>query len=611
MPMPPHHALLLGSLLLACALPAAATVATSQPDTAAASHSDSDSANQAADALFASFTDRWMAADPSAASASKYFRGQQQAALDRRISGRDAASRAARVALAQQGLAELALLPAENLDPQRQLSATLMAQQLQQIVDAAAYEHLRFPLQQMSGVNVGLPNLLTVIHPLASADNLDSYLARLALLPAHMDQAREQALRMAEAGVLPPDFILDATLAQMRSFIAPQAADNPLVTTLAERGASIEGLAAGQHAAAVASAIHIVAEQVYPAWQRAIDELARQRPLASSDAGVWRLPGGEQYYAAQLRHFTSTGLDAGQIHAIGLREVARLEAQMDGLLRQLGRSEGTVNARIARLKQDLAYPDTDAGHAALMADINRYMADADQRAAKFFDLLPETAVIAQPYPRYRWAAAAASYTPPPLDGSRPGVFQMPLRPDRLSNFGLRTLTYHEAVPGHHYQLALSVENTGVPRFRQVRAFGGTAAFSEGWALYAEQLAADDGWYEGDVEGLLGQLDAALFRARRLVVDTGLHAKRWTRQQAIDYGIPPSEVERYVVNPGQATAYMIGKLEIERLRDKARAALGEDFDLRQFHNVVLTTGVVPLPLLEQRIDHWIAEARPQH
>ena len=457
----------------------------------------------------------------------------------------------------------------------------------------------------MSGANVSLPNLLTVIHPLDTPDNVDSYLSRLEQLPGHMDQARDQARAMADAGVLPPDFILDATIAQMRTFIAGGAEANPLLTTLAERSARIQGLAADVRNTAIERARRLVAEEVIPAWERAIAELERQRPLATSDAGVWRLPDGAAYYAAQLKNFTSTDLGAEQIHAIGLREVARIEAEMDTLLRSIGRSEGSVKARIEQLKQDLAYPDTEEGHAAIMADIDRYMADADARAARFFDLLPKTGVIARPYPRYRWAAAAASYTAPPLDGSRPGVFQMPLRPDRLTNFGLRTLTYHEAVPGHHYQLALAVENTDMPRFRQVRAFGGTAAFSEGWALYAEQLAADDNWYEGDVEGLLGQLDAALFRARRLVVDPGLHAKGWTRQQAIDYGIPPSEVDRYVVNPGQATAYMIGKLEIVRLRDKARSALGERFDLRQFHNLVLTTGVVPLDLLEKRVDRWIA------
>ena len=215
-----------------------------------------------------------------------------------------------------------------------------------------------------------------------------------------------------------------------------------------------------------------------------------------------------------------------------------------------------------------------------MADIDTMIRDAEKRAEALFDLRPKAPVIAQPYPEYRWASAAASYTAPPLDGSRPGIYQMPLRPESMTRFGLRTLVYHETVPGHHFQVALGVENPQLPKFRQMRAFGGISAFSEGWALYAERMAAEEGWYAGDPEGLLGQLDDELFRARRLVVDTGLHAKRWTRQQAIDYGIEASEVDRYVVVPGQATSYKIGQLEIIRLRDKARTALGPRFNPRR-------------------------------
>jgi len=241
-----------------------------------------------------------------------------------------------------------------------------------------------------------------------------------------------------------------------------------------------------------------------------------------------------------------------------------------------------------------------------MADIEIYMRDAERRLVDLFDNRPRSPVIAQPYPEFRWDNAAASYTAPPLDGSRPGVFQMPLRPSRLTNFALRTLVYHETVPGHHYQIALSGEDPNLPRFMQIRAFGGSAASSEGWALYAEQLAVEDGWYEDDIQGLIGQLDAALFRARRLVVDTGLHAKGWTRQQAIDFGIEASEIERYVVMPGQATSYMIGKLRILELREKARQALGDRFSIAEYHNVVLGLGVVPLTILEDAVDRYIAE-----
>jgi uncharacterized protein (DUF885 family) len=248
------------------------------------------------------------------------------------------------------------------------------------------------------------------------------------------------------------------------------------------------------------------------------------------------------------------------------------------------------------------------GRAAIMAEINRILADSLKRSTILFDRVPKGQVIAQPYPEFRWANAAASYTPPLQDGSRPGIFQMPLRPDELTRFGLRTLVYHETVPGHHYQIALMGEDPNLPKFRQIRAFGLISSITEGWALYAERLAAEDGWYADDPEGHLGQLEAALFRARRLVVDTGLHVKGWTRQQAIDYGIVPSEVERYVVNPGQATAYMIGKLRILELREKARAALGPKFSLKAFHNAVLAVGAVPLPMLDVAIDAYIASAK---
>jgi uncharacterized protein (DUF885 family) len=242
------------------------------------------------------------------------------------------------------------------------------------------------------------------------------------------------------------------------------------------------------------------------------------------------------------------------------------------------------------------------------AHVNEMIKDALRTSGALFDGNPRTPVIAQPFPRFREANAAANYNRAPMDGSRPAIFQIPLRPERITSFGLRTLVYHETVPGHHFQIASEQENPALPRFRQARALGGIAALSEGWALYAERLAVESGWYEGDPQGLIGALDAELFRARRLVVDTGLHAMRWTRQQAIDYGVEASEVERYVVNPGQACSYMIGQLQILELRDRARQALGEKFSPKQFHRVVLGAGTVPLDLLEREVDRYIAGAR---
>ncbi|MDC7807203.1 DUF885 domain-containing protein [Luteimonas sp BLCC-B24] len=592
---------LAGSLLLAgCA---------STPPTSAVPRDDATTrqAPTPVTAFFDRFTDDWMRRQPNAATGSRYFDGALQSEMDRQLTPQTTEFRRGTLALAERGIAELARFDRDAMRDVERVSAELMDWQLRSAVEGERYEHYNFPLQQFSGANVGLPNLMTVVHPVRSEEDARNYLARLGLFETRMDEAMARARELAARDILPPRFILDATIAQMQQFIDGPAAANPLVTTFAERLQSVDALDAAGRDALVAEATRTVQAGVYPAWSRAIAELRAQQPRATDDAGLWRFADGADAYAYHLRRFTSTQLDAEAIHAIGLREVARIEGEMDGILRSLGRTEGSVESRVAQLRRDLAYSNDDAGRAAIMADIETMMRDAERRADALFDIRPKTPVIAQPYPEYRWASAAASYTAPPLDGSRPGVYQMPLRPDRLTRFGLRTLVYHEAVPGHHFQIALSVENPDLPKFRQTRALGGISAFSEGWALYAERLAAEEGWYEGDPEGRLGQLDAELFRARRLVVDTGLHAMRWTRQQAIDYGIPASEVDRYVVMPGQATSYMIGQLEIIRLRDKARDALGGRFDPRAFHNRVLLTGVVPLELLEREVDDFIAKA----
>jgi uncharacterized protein (DUF885 family) len=222
-----------------------------------------------------------------------------------------------------------------------------------------------------------------------------------------------------------------------------------------------------------------------------------------------------------------------------------------------------------------------------------------------FDATPKSPVITLPYQQFQEANAQASYSGPTADGSRPGTFQFPRRVEKMTKFDLKTTVYHETVPGHHFQVALQLENKALPMFRQRMVIRGGSAYVEGWGLYAEHLAAESGWYDNDPEGLLGQLFWEEFRARRLVVDTGLHAKRWTRQQAIDYGIEAAEVDRYVTQPGQATAYMIGELKILELREKARRALGDKFSIREFHNVVLTTGEVPLEVLERQVDAYIA------
>lgn len=558
------------------------------------------------DQFFAEFTAEWVRGNPNLATSSRYFTGEEQDRLERQITPETEAYRHERVELARRGLAELAKFDRGQMNDVQRVSADLMAWLLGESVKGEAYRDYSFPLEQFGGANVGLPNFLAVVHPLQNEKGGENYVAALGQVSTRMDEATAEAKRVAAKGFIPPKFILAATIKQMQGFIGTPAAQNPLVTALDQKLASAKAVTEAKRAELRAQAEKIVAEKVYPAWQRGIALLESLREHATDDAGLWRYADGAEVYAYDLHRFTTTKLTASEIHEIGLKQVAALEAQLDAVLRKLGRTEGPLKERVEKLRADLGYPNptSEESRAAIMKDIDGILSDALARSALLFDKRPKAAVVARPYPRFREANAAASYTQAPLDGSRPGTFQFPLRPERMTKFGLRSLVYHETVPGHHFQVAYELENTALPRFRQVRAFGGISALGEGWALYAEKLAAEQGWYEGDLEGLAGQLNDELFRARRLVVDTGLHSQHWTRQQAIDYGIEASEVERYVVNPGQACSYMIGQLKILELRDKAKKALGDKFSLQEFHNVVLSTGTVPLEVLEQQVDAWI-------
>jgi uncharacterized protein (DUF885 family) len=556
------------------------------------------------DDFFRTLSDGWVRLNPNIAVSTRYFSGEEQDRLEQQISSYADAVERQRLEYIRRGLADLGRFDRSQMSDAQKLSADVLRYHLQAYVDWAKYDDYVFPLDQFNGANIWLPNTLTVQHPLRVPKDASNYVVRLGQVGARMAEAIVESRQRADRDLIPPRFILHLTIDQMRRFVEVPPAQNPLVTSLDERAATIKELAPDARAALVAQAERSVRESVYPEWKRAIAFLETLVPRSADRAGLWRLEGGAAAYAHFLKAFTTTELTPEQIHEIGVRKVDELERNMDGILRKLGRSNGTVKERVAQLKRDLSYPITEDGRKQIMADIDGMIREAERRSALQFDVRPKGAVIAQPYPRFREANAAASYTAPPLDGSRPAIFQMPLRPDQLTKFGLRTLVHHETVPGHHFQIGLMVENPSLPKFRQARLFGGISAITEGWALYAERLAAESGWYADDPEGLLGQMDKELWRARRLVVDTGMHAKRWTREQAIDYGIEASEIERYVVFPGQACSYMIGQLKILELRDRAKAELKERFSERAFHNAVLGPGSVPLELLESETNRYI-------
>jgi len=561
------------------------------------------------DDFFRDFTADWVRHSPSQATSTRYFSGDEQDRLERQLTPETPAWERDRIQRARQGLAELRKFNRASLTEAQRISAELMEWQLDQVVREEPFLDYTFPLQQMSGVNIGLVETMTVRHPLLTERDAENYVAALGEVRARMEEAIAEARRLEAKNTIPPKFILQATVKQMQGFIDPSPAQNPFVTVFDTKMAAIKSLPDAKRQQLRTAAEKIVGDDIYPAWKKAIALLEAQSAKATDDAGLWRLKGGPEAYAHYLHRYTTTNLTPAEIHEIGLAQVARIESQMNVLLRRLGRTEGSVKDRIEKLNLDMEYPNptSEESRAQIMRDIDGILADALKRSALLFDLRPKSPIIAQPFPRFREANAAANYNSPAPDGSRPGTFQYPRRVEKMTKFGLRSTVYHETVPGHHFQIALELENKDLPRFRQIRAFGGIPALSEGWGLYAERLAAESGWYGDDIEGLLGQLYSELFRARRLVVDTGLHAMKWTRQQGIDYGIEASEVERYTVYPGQACSYMIGELKIIELREKAKKALGDKFSLREYHNVVLRTGTVPLDLLERQVNAYIGAA----
>ncbi len=554
-----------------------------------------------ADAL----TAETMRASPTGATASQFFSGAEQDALDRQLTPITKAYRAERITKAKAALAELASFNRAGLDPEQRISASVIEWSLRGVVDSEPFADFNFVFSQFGGLQVSLVNFLSQTHPIRNKRDIENYLARLDLVAAQMDEGIALAKDAAIRGFLMPDFITKSALGQFERFLGDAPAKNVFVASLDERAAKLKDVTAQERAAFVAAAEKTVASQIIPAFRRAQTLLQEQLPHTTSDAGVWRLPGGDKAYANALRRFTTTDMTPDEIHALGLSEVARIEAQMDGLLKQLGYAEGSINTRMEKLNlslQPATEPDPRAG---LIKRYEDLLADALKRSEAVFDLRPKAPCIVKREPPFTEKTAAAHYTGPARDGSRPGVFWAPLPGPVFKIVNMRTLVYHEAIPGHHFQIALQRETDGLPRYRRDGIFGGGSAYAEGWALYAEQLATENNWYEGDPVGQLGQLDAELFRARRLVVDTGLHTKKWTRQQVIDYGIPVSEAERYVVFAGQACAYKVGQLKILALRAKARAALGEKFAIKEFHNVVLQSGNLPLAVLETVIDAWAA------
>lgn len=455
-------------------------------------------------------------------------------------------------------------------------------------------------VNQMTGAYFTVPDFMDTQHRIDDRDGAEAFLGRLSAFGPGVDAETARIARDAARGVVPPDFIIDLTLGQLKALRGQPAADMAMIRTL-ERKASGLGLSGyGDRAAALVDA------EAKPALDRQIAAFEALRPGAVHDAGVWRLPDGERFYAHGLKYWTTTDMTPDEVHAVGLEQVASISAEIDAILKAQGMSEGTVGQRIDALNKDPAqlWPNTEEGKAALIESLNRQVAALDPLLPRLFGRLPRSKVeVRRVPPAIEAGAPGGYYQGPPLDGSRPGAYYINLRDTaNWPKFALPTLTYHEASPGHHLQVALQRGTESLPAWRRANGF---SAYSEGWALYAEAVAADDlNVYADDPLGRVGFLMSYLFRAVRLVVDTGLHHKRWSREQAVDYmvasgakpvGAANSEINRYCAMPGQACAYKIGHTVIARLRAEAEARPG--FNLRRFHDAVLVNGSTPLSVLE--------------
>ncbi len=500
----------------------------------------------------------------------------------------------------------------DALSPEDKISYDVYRWYLEDELAGAEFMYYDYPATYypITAVQEDTLRFFTDIHPIRSVLDAQDYVTRLGLIDLKINQLIDNLELRAQAGIMPPQFAIQwAVYGSLGQFVNTPARSTDFYTALQEHMLPLSSGTPAQMEALLAEAEAIIADEVLPAYQALYTTMSGMETYSGGDSGVWRLPRGEQYYAYRLRHFTTTDLSADEIHQLGLRELDRIQGEMRQVFDQLGYPPGIT---IVDAYDTVA---RDGGHVAGDQVLNTYkdlISAADQNLEMAFDIRPKTDVIVVPdeYGEY--------YVHPALDGSRPGAFYAGVGSSGKEAYAMPTLAYHETIPGHHLQIALAQEMHDLPSFRQGLSF---TSYAEGWALYAERLAWELGWYEQDPYGYLGFLQSQAFRAARLVVDTGLHAMGWTFDQAKDFFTentgfelrdnvnPQYEIARYLVWPGQSTAYFVGYLKFMELREKVREALGDQFDLKAFHRLVLTNGSMPLEVLEAVVLDWLESQMP--
>ena len=479
------------------------------------------------------------------------------------------------------------------------------------------FRYHSYPFNQIGGNHLGLVEFMTDTHPVRNLREASDYIKRVEKFDESLNANLIWLEEQKKLGIFAPKYVFDHVITQLKELIAYEDSDNPLMQVFTRKVDALD--IDEQKSEELKTALSgVIASDVKSGFKSILGFFESNYEYANTNHGVWSLPNGDAFYEARLRSYTTTDYSAEEIHQIGLTEVDRIGARMKEIFLQLGYQ---VNKPVGEMMNDLnenpdfLYPDTADRKEIVVADYNQMVKEAEEDVRPYFARFPVSPVEVRAIPEYsEQTAAGGYYQAPALDGSRPGVFYANLYDIKQTpTFGMRTLTFHEAVPGHHFQIALNQENEDLTLYRKMGYR--TSAFTEGWALYSEQLAVEVGMTK-NLYDELGVLQSEMFRANRLVVDTGMHFKRWTREEAMAYmkkttGMSDTEVrveiERYIVWPGQATSYKMGMLKILELRQKAKNALGERFDIKKFHTIVLDQGIVPLFILEDIVDQWILES----
>ncbi len=489
---------------------------------------------------------------------------------------------------------------------------------LQAQLEEMKYENYGYSQSQKGGNYMNIISFMTNIHKIEDESDAKDYISRLSQVGKSFENTLIQVKKEQANGVIPPDFIIKKMLTNMHNIRDPKLQDNVLVKDFTSKLDKLDDLDEKSKTQLQLAMKQQMQQVVQPAYDRMISFYENLLTTADSNAGVWKFPRGEEYYQHQIKATTTTNYTAQYLHDLGLKEVDRIVKQIKNTLREQG-YEVDLNP-IGKILNDMSkdsrflYPDNEESRQQIIDDYQHIIDEIDAKMPDYFALLPEGKVVVKPVPKYKEKTAAGGYyESPSLDGSRPGMFYANLYDlSATPKFAMRTLAYHEAIPGHHFQLTIQNELKGLPMFR---SFMGSTSYTEGWALYAERLAWEAG-FENDPFDNIGRLQAELLRAVRLVVDTGIHHSKWTREQAIKYmsdttgfaaSDVESEIERYIVWPGQALAYKVGMLKILELRQKAQEKLGTKFDIKQFHKAVLENGSLPLTMLEQQVDAYILKA----